>query len=64
MFDATLRESIIKHGYPITDDILEHGVGLTVEGSVKGYTKGKALIQLHACKFTGIISLHDVEGVK
>lgn len=55
-----MRESVIKYGYPINDEILEHGVGLTVEGTIKGYTKGKALVQLHSSKFTAIIDLKDV----
>lgn len=55
---------MIKYGYPINDDVLEHGVGLTVEGTVKGYTKGKALVQLFSSKFTGIISINDIEGIK
>ncbi len=63
MFDASLRESVVKFGYPLNDEILEHGIGLTVEGTIKGYAKGKALVQLHSSKFTGIISLKDVEGV-
>jgi len=62
MYDASLRESVIKFGYPINDEILEHGVGMTVEGTIKGYVKGKALVQLHSSKFTGIIALKDVEG--
>lgn len=62
MFDASLRESVVKFGYPLNDQILEHGIGLTVEGSIKGYTKGKALVQLNCSKFTGIISLKDIEG--
>ena len=36
---------------------------MTVEGTIKGYVKGKALVQLHSSKFTGIIGLKDVEGV-
>lgn len=64
LFDASLRESVVKYGYPLNDEILEHGVGLTVEGTVKGYTKGKALVQLHSSKFTGIIDLRDVEGAE
>lgn len=63
MFDASFRESVIKYGYPINDEILEHGFGMTVEGTIKGYVKGKALVQLHSSKFTGIIGLKDVEGV-
>lgn len=63
MYDASLRESVIKYGYPINDEILEHGVGMTVEGTIKGYVKGKALVQLHSSKFTGIIALKEVEGV-
>ncbi len=63
LYDASLRESVIKYGYPLNDQILEHGVGLTVEGTIKGYVKGKALVQLHSSKFTGIINLKDVEGV-
>lgn len=63
LYDASLRESVIKYGYPLNDQILEHGVGLTVEGTIKGYVKGKALVQLHSSKFTGIIGLKDVEGV-
>ncbi len=62
LFDASLRESVIKFGYPLNDEILEHGIGLTVDGSIKGYTKGKALVQLHSSKFTGIIAMKDVEG--
>ena len=63
MFDASMRESVVKFGYPLNDEILEHGVGLTVEGTIKGYVKGKALVQLHSSRFTGIIALKDVEGV-
>ncbi len=63
MFDASMRESVLKFGYPLNDEILEHGVGLTVDGTIKGYLKGKALVQLHSSKFTGIIALKDVEGV-
>jgi hypothetical protein len=63
LFDASLRESVVKFGYPLNDEILQHGIGLTVEGTIKGYVKGKALVQLHSSKFTGIISLKDVEGV-
>ena len=62
MYDASLRESVIKFVNPINDEILEHGVGMTVEGTIKGYVKGKALVQLHSSKFTGIIALKDVEG--
>ncbi len=63
LFDASLRESVVKFGYPLNDEILEHGVGLTVEGTIKGYVKGKALVQLHSSRFTGIIALKDVEGL-
>jgi rRNA biogenesis protein RRP5 len=59
--DASLRESVVKYGYPLNDEILETGVGLTVNGSVTGYVKGKALVRLESSKFTGIISLKDVE---
>lgn len=62
LFDASLRESVVKFGYPLNDEILEHGVGLTVEGTIKGYVKGKALVQLHSSRFTGIIGLKDVEA--
>lgn len=44
--DASLRESVVKHGYPLNDEILETGVGLTVKGIVTGYVKGKALVRL------------------
>ena len=54
---------MVKFGYPLNDEILEHGIGLSVEGTIKGYVKGKALVQLHSSKVTGIISLKDVEGV-
>ena len=37
--------------------------GLTVEGRVTGYTKGKALIKLNGSKFTGIMNPHEVEGI-
>jgi hypothetical protein len=63
LFDASLRESVIKFGYPLNDEILEHGIGLSVDGAIKGYVKGKALVQLHSSRFTGIIALKDVEGV-
>ena len=55
---------MINYGYPLNDEILEHGVGLTVEGTIKGYTKGKALVTLHSSKFTGIISMRDIEGIE
>lgn len=45
-FDGSLRESVVKHGYPLNDEILVEGVGLTVSGIVTGYTKGKALVRL------------------
>lgn len=63
-FDASLRESVVKHGYPLNDEILAEGVGLTVKGLVTGYTKGKALVRLESSKFTGIIALKDVEGAE
>lgn len=44
--DASLRESVVKYGYPLNDEILETGVGLTVKGVVTGYVKGKALVRL------------------
>lgn len=59
--DASLRESVVKFGYPLNDEILETGVGLTVNGIVTGYVKGKALVRLESSKFTGIIALKDVE---
>ena len=34
---------------------------MTVRGVVTGYVKGKALVRLESSKFTGIISLKDVE---
>lgn len=37
---------------------------MTVDGSVKGYIKGKALIKLFSSKFTGIISLNDIEDLQ
>ena len=63
-FDGSLRESVVKYGYPLNDEILETGVGLTVMGNITGYTKGKALVRLQSSKFTGIISLKDVEDVE
>jgi rRNA biogenesis protein RRP5 len=62
--DASLRESVVKFGYPLNDEILETGVGLTVYGIVTGYVKGKALVRLESSKFTGIIALKDVEEVQ
>jgi rRNA biogenesis protein RRP5 len=59
--DASLRESVVKFGYPLNDEILETGIGLTVHGIVTGYVKGKALVRLESSKFTGIIALKDVE---
>jgi hypothetical protein len=35
-----------------------------VKGTVTGYVKGKALVKLSSSKFTGIISLKDVEDVQ
>jgi hypothetical protein len=61
-FDASLRESVVKCGYPLNDEILENGVGLTVRGIVAGYAKGKALVRLESSKLTGIIALKDCEG--
>lgn len=58
--DASLRESVVKLGYPLNDEILETGVGLTVYGMVTGYVKGKALVRLESSRFTGIIALKDV----
>lgn len=60
MFDGSLRESVIKFGYPINDEILENGIGLTVKGRVSGYVKGKALVRIEGSKFTGIISTKDI----
>lgn len=37
---------------------------MTVVGTIKGYTKGKALVQLHSSKFTGIIDVKDVEAIE
>jgi hypothetical protein len=34
-----------------------------VEGYIKGYTKGKALVQLNSSRLTGIISMNDIEGL-
>ncbi len=51
----------MKLGYPLNDEILETGVGLTVYGMVTGYVKGKALVRLESSRFTGIIALKDVE---
>lgn len=36
---------------------------MTVEGYIKGYTKGKALVQLNSSRFTGIIAMNDIEGL-
>lgn len=54
-----MRESVVKYGYPLNDEILETGVGLTVRGIVTGYVKGKALVRLESSKLTGIIALKD-----
>ena len=35
--------------------------GLTVEGHVSGYAKGKAIVRLLASKESGIIGVQDVE---
>ena len=61
--DGSLRESVVKYGYPLNDEILETGVGLTVKGIVTGYAKGKALVRLDSSKFTAIIALKDAEGI-
>lgn len=58
LFDASARESVVKVGYPLNDEALM--TGLTVEGRVSGYTKGKALIKLNGSKFTGIMNPHEV----
>lgn len=63
-FDTSLRESVVRRGYPLNDEILLTGVGLTVTGTVTAYTKGKALVRLNNSRFTGIISLHDIEGAE
>ena len=60
--DGSLRESVVKYGYPLNDEILECGIGLTVKGIVTGYVKGKALVRLESSKLTGIIALREVEG--
>lgn len=59
MFDASLRASVVKYGYPLNDEILKNGVGLTVIGTVVGYTKGRGLIRLNSSRFTGIINQED-----
>ena len=57
-FDASSRESVVKHGYPLNDEVLMSG--LTVSGVVTGFVKGKALVKLDSSKETGIISPHDI----
>lgn len=53
LFDASARQSVVKLGYPLSDELLQ--VGLTVSGYVTGFAKGKALVRLCGSRFTGII---------
>lgn len=62
LFDGSARESIVKMGYPINDDVLM--VGLGVKGMVSGYVKGKLLVKLDGSQFTGIMGVRDIEGLE
>ena len=53
-FDASARESVVKMGNAINQEVLM--VGLTVSGKVSAYTKGKALVKIDGSKFTGIMN--------
>jgi predicted RNA-binding protein with RPS1 domain len=55
--DASLKESVIKYGYSLTLDTLEFG--LTVDGCVTGYLKGKAVVSISGCRFRGLLKIED-----
>lgn len=60
LFDGSLRESVVIYGYQLNFDTLK--VGVTVSGTVTGYTKGNAIVGLKACKYRGIISPQNHKG--
>jgi len=58
--EASLRESIVKFGFPLELETLNEG--LIVQGFVEGFDKSdKALIRIKGCRYLGSLNIKDSE---
>jgi len=60
--DASLKESVVLHGFDLNLESL--AVGMILTGVVNSYLKGKASVTIEGCRFRGTIALKDFKGAK
>ena len=57
--EASLRNSVIKHGFSMDDSKLKAGV--TVHGTVVGHYQGRASVQIRGCKYRASLDKDDTD---